>query len=70
MAAKENVTTPMPFPPEIYYKQYTDEKIKREQCPKPPKIPQDTVVIFGQLQVYFQDGGIFIMYFFKFNKKA
>ena len=49
--AKENVTTPMPFPPEIYYKQYTDEKVKNDQCPKPPKIPQDTVTIFGQLQV-------------------
>ena len=51
--AKENVTTPMPFPPEIYYKQYTDEKVKSDQCPKPPKIPQDTVTIFGQLQVKF-----------------
>ena len=52
MAGKaENVTTPMPLPPEIYYKRYTDENIARDMCPKPPKIPQDTVVIFGQLQV-------------------
>jgi len=46
MAAKDNNTTPMPAPPD-YFKEFTDENIRNNSCPKPPKIPTDAVKIFG-----------------------
>ena len=52
-AQSKESTTPMPFPPEIYYKKYTNIAVRRNQAPPPPKIPTEPVSVFGQQQVFF-----------------
>ena len=52
-AQSKESTTPMPFPPEIYYKKYTNIAVRRNQAPPPPKIPTEPVSVFGQQQVSF-----------------
>ena len=49
--AEGGTTTPMPYPPEIYYKQYTNQNIRKGIAPQPPKIPLGAVSVFGQPQV-------------------
>ena len=45
-------TTPMPFPPEIYWKKYTHMNVRKGLAPPPPKIPSEPVSVFGQQQVF------------------
>ena len=51
MNQKQETTTPMPLPPEIYYTKYTNKAIRNGAAPKPPKIPEGAVSVFGQPQV-------------------
>ena len=44
-------TTPMPYPPECYYKHYTNANVRKGNAPQPPKIPLGAVSVFGQPQV-------------------
>merc|ERR1711990_356957 len=50
MNQKQETTTPMPLPPEIYYTKYTNKAIRNGAAPKPPKIPEGAVSVFGQPQ--------------------
>lgn len=43
-------TTPMPYPPECYYKHYTNANVRKGNAPQPPKIPLGAVSVFGQPQ--------------------
>lgn len=54
-------TTPMPFPPEIYWKKYTHMNVRKGLAPPPPKIPSEPVSVFGQQQVFFCPGILCLM---------